>query len=152
MRTPSPQNKQNLLLTSTQYTNQLILNKIKATEFFHYSPFTSTQPQLFKEGSPIFIRDKHSFCFLVYEKDRTCAYIRIYSDVWANASWPNGQNNINTKLSFSTSILYFPAVPANGGKDLLSWKPDRSQRSAVGGFATGGWEPKKFLTLDMYYS
>ena len=77
MRTPSPQNKQNLLLTSTQYTNQLILNKIKATEFFHYSPFTSTQPQLFKEGSPIFIRDTHSCCFL-WEKPN----MRIYPDIF----------------------------------------------------------------------
>ena len=77
MRTPSPQNKQNLLLTSTQYTNQLILNKIKATEFFHYSPFTSTQPQLFKEGSPIFIWDTHSCCFL-WEKPN----MRIYPDIF----------------------------------------------------------------------
>ena len=82
MRTP-PQNKQNLLLTSTQYTNQLILNKIKATEFFHYSPFTSTQPQLFKEGSPIFIWDTHSCCFFMGKTEHAhiSGYIRMFEQM-----------------------------------------------------------------------
>ena len=149
MRTPPPQNKQNLLLTSTQHTNQLILNEIKATKFFHYLPFTSTQPQLYKEGSPIF--SQINILVVFYEKNRTYAYIRIYSDVWANTSWPNVQNNMNIQLSFSISILHFPAVPANGGKDLLSWKSDRSQGSAVGGFATGGWENFFLLTLHLIH-
>ena len=83
MRTPPPQNKQNLLLTSTQHTNQLILNEIKATKFFHYLPFTSTQPQLFKEGSPIFIQDKHSCCFLTRKTEyaHISGYIRMFEQI-----------------------------------------------------------------------